>query len=185
MWSATFKIHQKSSKTPQKTLPQPTFEKRRIQNASQNSFFGHLGRFLVNFWRPQGQRFEFWSDFGRFWEANLAPKLDFWDFFSRFLSTSISASIFGGFPKARNLKNSNFVSTGAQFSQNRRFRKSNEKSSILEAFSEAKTEKNREKMVLKNMCFFNIDFLALFCVFLRFWLDFGKPKIIKKLKKIQ
>ena len=49
---------------------------------------------------------------------------------------------------------------------------------------EVQTEKNREKMVLKNICFFNIDFFALFCVFLRFWLDFGRSKIIKKLKKI-
>ena len=35
------------------------------------------------------------------------------------------------------------------------------------------------------MCFFNIDFLALFLNFWRFWLDFGRPKIIQKLKKMQ
>ena len=43
-------------------------------------------------------------------------------------------------------------------------------------------------MVLKNMCFFNIDFLALFFDFSRFWFDFGRPwalqKCVKKLKKL-
>ena len=43
--------------------------------------------------------------------------------------------------------------------------------------------KNQEKMVLKNVRFFNIDFLAFFCDFLRFWLDFGRPRAVKKLKK--
>ena len=35
------------------------------------------------------------------------------------------------------------------------------------------------------MRFFNIDFSALFLNFWRFWLDFGKPKIIQKLNKMQ
>ena len=35
------------------------------------------------------------------------------------------------------------------------------------------------------MCFFNIDFSALFLNFWRFWLDFGRPKIIEKLKQMQ
>ena len=47
--------------------------------------------------------------------------------------------------------------------------------------------KNREKKVLKTMCFFDIDFSSLFCDFSRFWVDFGRPrdlqKSIKKLKK--
>ena len=40
--------------------------------------------------------------------------------------------------------------------------------------------KNREKMVLKTMCFFDIHFLAPFFRFLRFWLDFGRPRRLKK-----
>ena len=52
---------------------------------------------------------------------------------------------------------------------------------------EVQTEKNREKMVLKNMCFFNIDFLAFFCDFFqilaRFWEAQERRKIEKKLKK--
>ena len=40
--------------------------------------------------------------------------------------------------------------------------------------------KNREKIVLKTICFFDIDFSALFFGFLRFWLDFGRPRRLKK-----
>ena len=40
--------------------------------------------------------------------------------------------------------------------------------------------KNREKNVLKTMCFFDIDFSSLFFDFLRFWLDFGRPRRLKK-----
>ena len=45
---------------------------------------------------------------------------------------------------------------------------------------EAQTKKNREKMVLKNMCFSNIDFLAFFFDFLRFGVDFGRPWAFQK-----
>ena len=40
--------------------------------------------------------------------------------------------------------------------------------------------KNREKMVLKTMCFFYFVFFAFFCDFSRFWLDFGRPRGLKK-----
>ncbi len=40
--------------------------------------------------------------------------------------------------------------------------------------------KNREKMVLKAMCFFDIDFSSLFFDFSRFWLDFGRPQRLQK-----
>ena len=40
--------------------------------------------------------------------------------------------------------------------------------------------KNREKKVLKTMCFFDIDFSSLFFDFSRFWLDFGRPRRLKK-----
>ena len=63
--------------------------------------------------------------------------------------------------------------------------KKSEKTSILESFSEAKTAKNREKMVLKNVCFFNIDFFAFFCVFFGFWVDFGGPGPSKNREKIE
>ena len=86
------------------------------------------------------------------------------------------ASILGCFLEAPNPENMHGASTGARFSQNRRFRKSSEKTSILESFSEAKTMKNREKMVLKTMCFFDIDFSSHFSGFFRFRLDFGRPR---------
>ena len=72
---------------------------------------------------------------------------------------------------------------GARFLQNRRFRKTYQKSSILASFSEVKTTKNREKNALKNMFFFERRFLSFFFEFLRFGLNFGRPKIIKKSKK--
>ena len=43
--------------------------------------------------------------------------------------------------------------------------------------------KNREKMVLKTMCFFDIDFSSFFFDFSRFWLDFGRPRGSKNCKK--
>ena len=49
------------------------------------------------------------------------------------------------------------------------------KSSISGPFSEVKAVKNREKMLLKNMLFLNVEFEAFFFDFLRFWLDFGRP----------
>ena len=56
------------------------------------------------------------KDFGRFGAANLEWKIDFGGFFSIFFSRSMLASIFNRFSEARNVKNSNFASTGAQFS---------------------------------------------------------------------
>ena len=40
--------------------------------------------------------------------------------------------------------------------------------------------KNREKKVLKTMCFLDIDFSSLFFDFSRFWLNFGRPRRLKK-----
>ena len=45
------------------------------------------------------------------------------------------------------------------------FLKSSKKTWILGPFSEAETEKNQEKIVLRNMRFFDTDFLAFFCDF--------------------
>ena len=45
--------------------------------------------------------------------------------------------------------------------------------------------KNREKKVLKTMCFFDIEFSSFFFDFLRFWLDFGKSGRLKKSIKIE
>ena len=40
--------------------------------------------------------------------------------------------------------------------------------------------KNRKKMVLKAMCFLDIDLSSLFFDFSRFWLDFGRPRRFQK-----
>ena len=86
------------------------------------SFFFDLGSILGGFGRQK-------SSFGRF----------FFDvFFER-----VSASILRRFWEARDLKNSNFPHGKQRILQNRRFRISSEKSSILASFLEAKTEKNR------------------------------------------
>ena len=83
------------------------------------------------------------KDFGRFGDANLEGKIDFWGFFSMFFSRSMLASIFHRFSEARNVKNSNFASTGARFSQNWRFQNIIEKPLIFEPFLDAKTMKIR------------------------------------------
>ena len=128
----------------------------------------------------EGTFFDFGWILEGFWEPNMVPKSISGLFFSRFSSSMVLASILNQFLKARNLKNSNFVSTGARFLQNRRFRKSIEKILVLESLSGAKTMKNREKKVLKTMCFLDIDFSSLFFDFSRFWLDFGRPRRLKK-----
>ena len=124
--------------------------------------------------------FNFWQILGGLGRPTWKPKSIFWRFFFDAFFECISASFLGRFSEARNLKNSNFPYEKQRFSQNRRFRKKCEKTSILESFSEAKTEKNREKTVLKNMCFFHIDFSSLFFDFLRFLLDFGRPRRLQK-----
>ena len=40
--------------------------------------------------------------------------------------------------------------------------------------------RNREKKVLKTMCFFDIDFSSHFFGFFRFRLDFGRPRGLQK-----
>ena len=48
------------------------------------------------------------------------------------------------------------------------FLKSSKKTWILAPFSEAETEKNQEKIVLRNMRFLDTNFSAFFCDFYRF-----------------
>ena len=43
--------------------------------------------------------------------------------------------------------------------------KNNKKAWILGTFSEAEADKNQEKIVLRNMHFSDIDFVAFFCDF--------------------
>ena len=91
----------------------------------------------------EGTFFDFGWILEGFWEPNMVPKSISGTFFSRFFSSTVLASILNQFLKARNLKNSNFVSTGARFLQNRRFQKMIEKRSILGSFLDAKTMKFR------------------------------------------
>ena len=53
---------------------------------------------------------------------------------------------------------------------------------MLVPFSEAETKKNQEKHVLKNMRFFDIDFLAFFSILLGFW-EAPDPQKIEKHQK--
>ena len=127
--------------------------------------------------------FEFRTILRSFGRPKWRPKSIFGHFFFDAFFECVSASILYRFWEARNLKNSNFPMEKQRFSQNRRFRKKCERISILELFSEAKTTKNREKIVLKNMYFFEFHFLAFFFDFWRFWLDFGRPRDVQKLAK--
>ena len=106
-------------------------------------------------------------------------------FFEDAFFECVLASIFAGFLEALNLENMHGAQAGAPFSQNQRFRKTCEKTSILESFSEPKTTKNREKNVLKSIYFFDIDFFAIFFVFLRFLLNFGTPRALQKIEKLK
>ena len=65
------------------------------------------------------------------------------------------------------------------------FENNAKKTSNLDSFSEAETTKNREKIVLKSVCYFKLRFFRFFCDFSRFWLDFGKPRAVQKFKKFE
>ena len=125
--------------------------------------------------RPRffASRLDFGAILGGFGRPKWKPKSIFGRFFFDVFFECVLASILGGFLKAQDLKINDFPIGKLQISQNRRFRKKYEKTWILESFSEAKTAKHREKMVLKNVCFFNIDFFAFLLRFLRilarFW----------------
>ena len=59
------------------------------------------------------------------------------------------------------------------------FLKNSKKARILRAFSEAEAEKNQEKIVLRNMRFSDIDFLAFFAIFSDFAWIWGRPGLSK------
>ena len=90
--------------------------------------------------------FRFWNDFGPILGGFGQPKRRQTSIFRRLFCDAffecVSASISGRFWEAPNPENMHGASTGARFSQNRRFRKSSEKTLILAPFSEAKIEKN-------------------------------------------
>ena len=114
----------------------------------------------------------------------MEAKIDFCDVFSNLFFECVSGSHFCCFLEAPNLKNHALASTGARFSQNRRFRKISKKSSISASFSEVKPSKNQETMVLKSVFALSILFYAFFYEFSRFRLDFGRPRELQKLLKI-
>ena len=106
---------------------------------------------------------------GRFWEGferpTWRPTSIFGNSFFEAFFECVLVSILDRFWEARNLKNSNFTKEKQRFSQNRRFRKSNEKDSILDSFLDGKMAKNQKQVVLKNVCFFDFDVFSLFCEF--------------------
>ena len=63
------------------------------------------------------------------------------------------------------------------------FFKNSKKTLILDTFSEAEAEKNQEKIVLRNLRFLDIDFLAFFFDFQRFAWILGRPGPSKNFKK--
>ena len=103
------------------------------------AIFLDVGSILKSFWKPKWKR------------KSILGRLFFDVFFER-----VSLSILNRILEARNLKNSHVPEGKQRFLQNRRFRKNNEKNSILASFSEAKPTKNHENMVLKNMHFLNV-----------------------------
>ena len=76
----------------------------------------------------------FFAIFCGFWEAKWKRKSIFGKFIFNVFFECVFASILGSFLEVRNLKNSNFASTGARFLQNRRFRKRSNKIQIWDHF---------------------------------------------------
>ena len=115
--------------------------------------------FQTLFFRVPGR---FWSDLGGSGRPKWSRKSKILLLFCYTFFDYVFGAIFHRVFEGRTLKIINFTKEKPRFSLNRRFRKSIENTSIWESFSEAKTMKNREKMVLKTMCFFDIDFSSLF-----------------------
>ena len=96
----------------------------------------------------------------------MEAKIDFGEGFLQCFFRMRSGIDFGSFFRGSNLEKSlktiGFSMVFVIFEKNRCFRKNIEKTWILGWISEAKAMKNREKMVLKTMCFFDIDFSSLF-----------------------
>ena len=95
--------------------------------------------------------FEILSVWGYLLAGKMEAKIDFCDVFPNLCFECVSGSYFCCFLEAPNLENHALASTGARFSQNRRFRKISKKNSISAPFSEVKTSKNQETMVLKSV----------------------------------
>ena len=122
----------------------------------------------------------FWKDLGG---QNRCQNRFLGIFFSKFFSSAFRHRFWVDFWRLENreiIKNNCLFNGFYDFLQNRRFRKKCQKSSILESFSETKTTKNREHIVLKITCFFDIDFSAFFFGFLRFRLDCRRPQPFQK-----
>ena len=113
------------------------------------SMFAHLDEIWGGFGRP---KWELRSNFDRFSAA--------------FFSSTFGNRFFGDF--FFRIQTLIFVRTASvleHFHKIDGFLKSSKKTWILAPFSEAETEKNQEKNVLRNMRFSDIDFLASFCDF--------------------
>ena len=110
--------------------------------------------------------FPFLVDFGRCWEAKTEAKIEFWEVLCRcFFRVRFGIDFLwnlGGSDVEKSIKTIVFPMVFATFQKSDVFGKVAQKPPILESFSEAKTVKNREKIVLKTVCFLDIDFSSLF-----------------------
>ena len=125
---------------------------------------------------------------GGFERPRWKPKSIFGRIFSMFFLNMFGNRFFGDFFLFFSNSNLDFCAHSQcfrAFSQHRRFLEKQQKTWILTPFSEAETEKNQEKTVLRNQRFFDTDFLTFFGDFQRFCLDFGRPRAFKKLKEKQ
>ena len=98
----------------------------------------------------------------------MKAQIDFWkDFFDVFLNMFGNRFV-GYFFLFFSSSNLDFVRTDSVFEHFHKidgFLKNSTKTWILGTVPEAETEKNQEKIVLRNMRFSDIDFLAFFCDF--------------------
>ena len=119
--------------------------------------------------------------------GKMEAKIDVCDVFSNLFFECVLGSHFCCFLEAPNLKNHALASTGARFSQNRRFRKIlKKKLDFGFIFGGQNVEKSRNNGVEKRVCFEYLIlcvFLRIFAISARFWEAPGAPKIAKNRKQ--
>ena len=99
---------------------------------------------------------------GAVWEVKMEATIGFWGIFWRCFFRMRSGidfgSFFGGLKPEKSLKTQHCSMFFANFHNIDIFEKVVKQKSILASFSEVKTTKNRETIVLQIMYFFNVEF---------------------------
>ena len=117
-------------------------------------------------------------------EPTSSPKSNFWHFFAILFSTTLSDRFFSDFSRAETLKSSILLRKNNDFHYIDVFAKAQKKLRFWIHFERSKPWK-----IYKNACLKTLDFLTsflerCFATWERFWLHFGRPWGLQKLKKM-